>query len=149
MNKAATNRQIMETYYKSINQGDFDTVINLMSEDVIFHMIGTGPFSGRWEGRDRVYGELVPSVMKSFKPETVEFAGKWKIMCADEERAVGLMTGKAETTEGTDFETTYCQIFKIENSKKPLVIIGQSALNLKSGQYIFEEIKKPRITQII
>ena len=27
------------------------------------------------------------------------------------------MTGKAETTEGTDFETTYCQIFKIENSK--------------------------------
>ena len=115
MNKAATNRQIMETYYKSINQGDFDTVINLMSEDVIFHMIGTGPFSGRWEGRDRVYGELVPSVMKSFKPETVEFAGKWKIMCADEERAVGLMTGKAETTEGTEFETTYCQIFKIEN----------------------------------
>ena len=45
MNKAATNRQIMETYYKSINQGDFDTVINLMSEDVVFHMIGTGPFS--------------------------------------------------------------------------------------------------------
>ena len=86
MDKSATNRQIMETYYKSINQGDFDTVINLMSEDVIFHMIGTGPFSGRWEGRDRVYGELVPSVMKSFKPETVEFAGKWKIMCADEER---------------------------------------------------------------
>ena len=32
--------------------------------------------------------------------------------------------------------------FKIENSKNPLVIIGQSALNLKSGQYIFEEIKK-------
>ena len=124
MNKAATNRQIMETYYKSINQGDFDTVINLMSEDVVFHMIGTGPFSGRWEGRDRVYGELVPSVMKSFKPETVEFAGKWKIMCADEERAVGLMTGKAETTEGTDFETTYCQIFKIENSNLDIKIFS-------------------------
>ena len=31
---------------------------------------------------------------------------------------------------------------KIENSKNPLVIIGQSALNLKSGQYIFEETKK-------
>jgi len=57
------------------------------------------------------------ALKKSFKPETVEFAGKWKIMCADQERAVGLMTGKAKTTEGTDFETTYCQIFKIENSK--------------------------------
>ena len=31
---------------------------------------------------------------------------------------------------------------KIENSKKPLIIIGHSVLNLKSGKYIFEEIKK-------
>ncbi len=31
---------------------------------------------------------------------------------------------------------------KIENSKKPLIIIGQTALNLKSGKYVFEEIKK-------
>ena len=30
----------------------------------------------------------------------------------------------------------------IQNSKKPLVIIGQTALNLKSGKYIFEEMKK-------
>ncbi len=30
----------------------------------------------------------------------------------------------------------------IKNSKKPLIIIGQSALNLKSGKYIFEEMKK-------
>ncbi len=32
--------------------------------------------------------------------------------------------------------------FRRENSKKPLIIIGQTALNLKSGKYIFEEIKK-------
>ena len=31
---------------------------------------------------------------------------------------------------------------KIENSKKPLIIIGYSVLNLKSGKYVFEEIKK-------
>ena len=31
---------------------------------------------------------------------------------------------------------------KIQNSKKPLIIIGKAALNLKSGKYIFEEIKK-------
>ena len=30
----------------------------------------------------------------------------------------------------------------IQNSKKPLIIIGQTALNLKSGKYIFEELKK-------
>ena len=31
---------------------------------------------------------------------------------------------------------------KIINSKKPIVILGQSALYLKSGKYIFEEFKK-------
>ena len=31
---------------------------------------------------------------------------------------------------------------KIENSQKPLVIIGEASLNLRSGKYIFEEIKK-------
>ena len=31
---------------------------------------------------------------------------------------------------------------KIENSKKPLIIIGHSVLNLKSGKYVFEKIKK-------
>lgn len=117
MTKSATNRQIMETYYNSINKGDFDTVIDLMSEDVVFNIIGTGPFSGRWEGRDRVYEVLVPSLMKSFKPESVEFAGKWKIMCCDEKRVVGLMTGNAITNDNKKFETTYCQIFKIQDSK--------------------------------
>ena len=31
---------------------------------------------------------------------------------------------------------------KIKNSKKPLIIIGHSVLKLKSGKYVFEEIKK-------
>ena len=31
---------------------------------------------------------------------------------------------------------------KLLSSKKPLVIIGESALELKSGKYIFEEFKK-------
>ena len=31
---------------------------------------------------------------------------------------------------------------KIINSSKPIIIIGQSVLKLKSGQYIFEELKK-------
>ena len=31
---------------------------------------------------------------------------------------------------------------KILSSKKPIIIIGESALELKSGKYIFEELKK-------
>ena len=31
---------------------------------------------------------------------------------------------------------------KISNSKKPIIILGHSVLNLKSGKYVFEEMKK-------
>ena len=34
MSKAENNRKIIETYYKSIASGDFETVISLMHEDV-------------------------------------------------------------------------------------------------------------------
>jgi len=40
----------------------------------------------------------------------------------------------------TEGKHDLCSI--IQNSKKPLIIIGQTALNLKSGKYIFEELKK-------
>ena len=31
---------------------------------------------------------------------------------------------------------------KLKKSKKPIIIIGESALELKSGKYIFEEFKR-------
>ena len=42
-----------------------------------------------------------------------------------------------EIIEGKHFLSS-----KISNSKKPIIIIGQSVLNLKSGKYVFEEMKK-------
>ena len=116
MNKTEANRQIIKKYYTSINSGNFDIVMALMHEKVTYNVIGFLPFSGRWEGRDRVYSVLVPAVMASFKEGSVKFAEKWKIMSADEKRVTGLMSGEAITLEGKKFETTYCQIFKIENS---------------------------------
>jgi len=54
MSNSNKNRKIMETYYKSISSGDFETVISLMDENVKFHIIGESPFSGYWEGKENV-----------------------------------------------------------------------------------------------
>ena len=67
MSKAENNRKIIETYYKSIASGDFETVISLMHEDVVFNIVGETPYAGKWEGRDNVYGILVPAVVSNFK----------------------------------------------------------------------------------
>jgi ketosteroid isomerase-like protein len=111
MSKSNKNRKIMETYYKSINDGDFEIVISLMDENVKFHIIGDSPFSGYWDGI------LVPGVVACLDPETVSFAENWKIMCADDERVTGLMSAKGRALNGEIMDQTYCHIFKIKDMK--------------------------------
>ena len=117
MSKTNKNRKIMETYYKSISSGDFDTVTSLMDENVKFHIIGESPFSGLWEGKENIYGTLVPAVVASLDQNTVSFGENWKIMCADDERVTGLMSARGKSLNGENMDQTYCHIFKIENSK--------------------------------
>jgi len=117
MSKTNKNRKIMETYYKSISNGDFDKVTSLMDTNVKFHIIGESPFSGCWEGKENVYGVLVPAVVASLDQNTVVFAENWKIMCADDERVTGLMSAEGKSLNGEIMNQTYCHIFKIEDSK--------------------------------
>ena len=117
MSNSNKNRKIMETYYKSISSGDFETVISLMDENVKFHIIGESPFSGYCEGKENVYGVLVPAVVASLDQNTVAFAESWKIMCADDDRVTGLMSARGKSLNGEVMDQTYCHIFKIESSK--------------------------------
>ena len=117
MSKAENNRKIIETYYKSIASGDFETVISLMHEDVVFNIVGETPYAGKWEGRDNVYGILVPAVVSNFKEGSLQFAENWNVMCVDENRATGLMSAKAETHDGKKLDMTYCHILKFNETQ--------------------------------
>ena len=70
-----------------------------------------------WEGKENVYGTLVPAVVASLDQNTVSFGENWKIMCADDERVTGLMSARGKSLNGENMDQTYCHIFKIENSK--------------------------------
>ena len=117
MSKAENNRKIIETYYKSIASGDFETVISLMHEDVVFNIVGETPYAGKWEGRDNVYGILVPAVVSNFKEGSLQFAENWNVMCVDENRATGLMSAKAEPYDGKKLDMTYCHILKFNETQ--------------------------------
>jgi hypothetical protein len=51
-------------------------------------------------------------VVGELDPATVQFSRKWKIMCADEDRVVGIMVG-GMAANGHDYLQTYCQIMTI------------------------------------
>ena len=51
MSKTNKNRKIMETYYKSISNGDFDKVTSLMDKNVKFILLANLPFQAAGKGK--------------------------------------------------------------------------------------------------
>ena len=138
MTKVEDNRKIIETYYSSISKGDFDTIISLMHEEVVFNIIGESPYSGIWEGRDNIYTILVPAVVSNLKAESTKFAENWAIMCVDENRATGLMSAKAETHKGEKLDMTYCHIMTFNQNK---IIEMHEFFDTAQGERLFDNEK--------
>ncbi len=112
--KRAANIALAETYYQALADGDFDYLAALHADHVVFNLVGQTPVSGRWEGKAECFGPLVADmVVGKLDPATVQFSRKWKIMCADGERVVGIMYGGGMGNNGHEYLQTYCQIMTI------------------------------------
>ena len=112
------NIALAERYYEALADGDFQALADLHSDDVVFNLLGSTPVSGRWEGKAECFGPLVAdAVVGKLVPETVQFSREWRIMCADENRVVGIMKGGGMGTNGHEYLQTYCQIMTIEGGK--------------------------------
>ncbi len=110
------NIAVAEAFYQALADGDFDALAALHSEDVVFNLLGSTPVSGRWEGKAECFGPLVADgVVGKLVPETVQFSRKWRIMCADENRVVGIMYGGGMGKNGHEYLQTYCQIMTIKD----------------------------------
>ncbi len=112
------NIALAETYYRALEDGDFEALTDLHADDVVFNLLGSTPVSGRWIGKEECFGPLVAQgVVGKLVPETIQFSRKWRIMCADEERVVGLMYGGGDAKNGESYLQTYCQIMTIRDGK--------------------------------
>ena len=110
------NIAIGEAFYRALENGDFDALAALHSDDVVFNLVGSTPVSGRWEGKAECFGPLVADmVVGKLEPETIQFSREWRIMCADESRVVGLMKGGGKAKNGHEYIQTYCQIMTIKD----------------------------------
>jgi ketosteroid isomerase-like protein len=110
----ARNVALIEHYYQCLHEGDMEQLAALHSDDVVFNMVGSTPVSGRWEGKSECFGPVVADgVLGKLKPGQFRFAVKWRIMCADDQRVVGIMQGGGPGLNGEHYGQTYCQVFTI------------------------------------
>jgi ketosteroid isomerase-like protein len=112
------NIAVAESFYRALEDGDFEALADLHSDDVVFNLLGSTPVSGRWVGKAECFGPLVEQgVVGKLVPETIQFSRKWRIMCADDNRVVGLMYGGGDAKNGVEYLQTYCQIMTIRDGR--------------------------------
>ncbi len=114
----AENRRLIEEWYHALEDGNFDRLAELHADDVVYNMLGTTPVSGRLVGKDEcLNGMMKRQLLAKLDPDGVQFAKKWRIMCADDDCVVGIMQGGGPTKSGERYDQTYCEVFTIRDGK--------------------------------
>lgn len=112
------NIELLNRYFTLMQRGEWEAVEAMYHDDVVVQLAGTTPASGKLEGKALVTDELIAQqVHGALVPEAMQFAKRWKIMCADDERVVAIMEGGGPTVSGDCYEQTYCEIFRFKDGK--------------------------------
>jgi len=89
---AHPNVDLLNKGYDAFEKADLETIQNLFTDDVVFHVTGRSRLSGDKEGKDAVlgfFGELIQLSEGTFKIER-------HAVLADDEHGVVLSTASAE-----------------------------------------------------
>ncbi|MBI3803214.1 MAG: nuclear transport factor 2 family protein [Nitrospirae bacterium] len=109
------NIEVVQKMYAAFGKGDIPTIINSLTEEVDWQMIGPKeiPHAGPHRGRDQVaaFFEKVAtgSDIQQFEPREYVAQG-------DKVVALGYYKGKAKAT-GKMYETEWAMVFTVRNGK--------------------------------
>ena len=111
------NKIIIQEFYKSLENSDFDSLNNLWHDDVTLTLIGSTAVSGTFSGKDAAIDLIEKGVLANLEFESVSFADRWNIVAAENDVVVGTMTLKGKSIHRKDYNQIYCQIFTLKDQK--------------------------------
>ncbi|GAB4190358.1 MAG: hypothetical protein Tsb002_18270 [Wenzhouxiangellaceae bacterium] len=91
-----------------------ETVMGLLSDDIVWTNIGSTDFSGTFRGKAALMENLLGPVFSRLKAgikNTIE------LMVAEGDYVIVQDSGVAETVDGQAYNNTYCHIFQIQQDK--------------------------------
>ena len=100
--------------YNALSEGDVETWIVMHTPDVALNVNGSTAVSGRTEGAQNVLENLLPILFSRVQPGS-KIGVNWKLMCADDKRAVVIFEGEAKSLGGEQYNNRYCQILEFND----------------------------------
>ena len=110
----AENKQVVLDFYEAGARGDMDSCFALLAEDVTWTNIGTTRFSGTYVGKQAIAEELLGLLFSQLK---AGIASQIERLTAEGDIVVAETSGSAETTDGTPYNNTYCQVIRIRDGQ--------------------------------
>lgn len=109
------NIGIMNAYFQTLADADYEAFANLFSEDILYNVSGTTEISGQWIGKEAFFGHLNPYVFEHIDAENSNMSTKYKIMCADDHRVVSINEADGKSKKGNAYPQRYCVILTIKD----------------------------------
>ncbi len=110
--------EFLDTLYGALSSADLETWASLQADDVIYNVNGSTAVSGRTVGKQQLIEQLLPLLFSRIEPESARIGINWRLMCADEHRAVVIFEGESKTLEGADYNNRYVQIMAFNDDEK-------------------------------
>jgi ketosteroid isomerase-like protein len=103
--------EFLKKLYTALSTGDIETWLSMHEESAVFNISGNTLISGQVT-IPQLLTEVFPLVFDPLVPETVHFGLRWKLMCADDNRAVVIFEGESTTKSGNPYNNRYVQILE-------------------------------------
>lgn len=109
---AASNKQVIETLFASLAEGDTQPFARAMAEDFCWTITGHGPWARTWRGKQAVRRDL-------FAPLFAQFAGTYRNrarrIVAEGDIVVVECRGEVETRAGRRYDNHYCYVIEMQD----------------------------------
>jgi ketosteroid isomerase-like protein len=107
------SKSVISAFFGHLASGDVQAATGLMSPDVVYTIIGTGPLSGTCHGLEeaatKVFGPLNERLETPLRLTLRELIGEG-------DRVAALATGEAKGKHGA-YNNTYCFVFTVKAGK--------------------------------
>ena len=108
------NKRLMQQVFDELAKGNSQALVEVLADDVDWHVTGTTKFSRTYRGKPSLMNDLVVPLFSQFADTYTTTADR---IIADDNYVVVECHGKVTTKTGRPYNNKYCFVFRIEDGK--------------------------------
>jgi ketosteroid isomerase-like protein len=111
---AAENKRLVEEVFAELADGNGRPFMDLLGDDIRWTVMGSGEWSGTYEGKPTVIAELMRPLFSQF---ATAYRNRASLILADGDHVVVVCQGEVTTKSGKPYNQRYCYVCRMSGQK--------------------------------